>query len=84
MAYQKYLICYILDGLGMGNVDIFYCFLVYFVAICNILWPFGIFLPILVCCTSNNLATLLGVTFSLKNIFFSFFQLLIEIQDLVD
>jgi hypothetical protein len=32
--------------------------LVYFVAIWNILWLFGIFSPILVCYTKKNLATL--------------------------
>jgi hypothetical protein len=33
----------ILEGLGMGNVAIFYDHLEYFMAIWNILWPFGIF-----------------------------------------
>jgi hypothetical protein len=48
------------------NLGIFYDKLVYFTAIRNILWPFGIcslwsfgiFLPVLVFCTKKNLATL--------------------------
>jgi hypothetical protein len=32
--------------------------LVYFTAIGNTVWPFGIFLPVLVFCTKKNLATL--------------------------
>jgi hypothetical protein len=43
----------------------FYDYLVYFVAVWYILWPFGIFccrlvyfLLVLVCCTKKNLATL--------------------------
>jgi hypothetical protein len=49
----------------MENVGIFYGHLVYsasiwyiFVAIWYILWSFGVFIPILVCCTEKNLATL--------------------------
>jgi hypothetical protein len=34
--------------------------LVHFVAIWYILWLFYIFFPILVCCTTNTLATLLA------------------------
>jgi hypothetical protein len=33
----------ILDGLAKENLDIFYDHFVYFTAIGNILWPFGIF-----------------------------------------
>jgi hypothetical protein len=32
-----------LEGLAMENVGIFYIHLVYFMAIGNIVWPFGIF-----------------------------------------
>jgi hypothetical protein len=32
--------------------------LVYFVTMCFSLWLFGIFFPVLVCCTEKNLATL--------------------------
>jgi hypothetical protein len=56
---------YILEGLAMGNLGIFYDHSVYFSAIGNILWPiwyilwsFGIFFPDLVFCTKKNLATL--------------------------
>jgi hypothetical protein len=50
----------------MVDVDIFYVQLVYiyyghlvqFVDIWYILWLFGIFPPVLVCCTEKNLATL--------------------------
>jgi hypothetical protein len=41
----------------MKNPGIFYDHLVYFTAIGNILWPFGIFFPNLVFCTLKNLAT---------------------------
>jgi hypothetical protein len=41
-AYQKSNFGNILEGLGMDNVGIFYCHLVYFIAIWYIL-PFGIF-----------------------------------------
>jgi hypothetical protein len=44
----------------MGNHGIFYDHLVYFTAIGNILWSFGLFLPVLVFCTMKNLATLVG------------------------
>jgi hypothetical protein len=36
----------------------FYGNLVHFVAICQILWLFGIYFPVLVCCPTKNLATL--------------------------
>jgi hypothetical protein len=39
---------------------LFYGLSVYFVAIWNILWLFGIYFPVLVCCTKKNLATLLA------------------------
>jgi Na+/H+-dicarboxylate symporter len=42
----------------MEDVGIFYGHLVYFVAIWCILWLFGMFSPVLVCCTKKNLATL--------------------------
>jgi hypothetical protein len=44
---------YILWPLGL-----FYCHLVYVVAVLYISWSFGIFFPVLVCCTKKNLATL--------------------------
>jgi hypothetical protein len=40
---QKYQFWYILEGLGMDIVGIFYGHLEYFTAIGYILWPFGIF-----------------------------------------
>jgi hypothetical protein len=40
---QKYQFGYILGGLAMENLGVFYDHLVYFTAIGNILWPFGIF-----------------------------------------
>jgi hypothetical protein len=44
----------------MENLGMFYDHLVYyFTAIGNILWPFGIFFPVLVFWTKKNLATLL-------------------------
>jgi hypothetical protein len=55
----------ILQGLAMDDVAIFYDHFglfyghwKYFMAIWNILWSFGIFFPVLVCCTKKNLATL--------------------------
>jgi hypothetical protein len=42
----------------MDVVGIFYGNLVYFMAIWYILWSFGIFSPVLVCCTKEHLATL--------------------------
>jgi hypothetical protein len=42
----------------MENLGIFYDHLVYFTAIGNVLWPFGIFSPVLLFCTKKNLATL--------------------------
>jgi hypothetical protein len=46
--------CYIL-----WPFDIFYGQLANFMAIRNILWSFGIFFLVLVCCTKKNLATLI-------------------------
>jgi hypothetical protein len=40
---------WILDGLGMEKVGIFYCYLVPFTTIWYILWPFGIFWYIFYC-----------------------------------
>jgi hypothetical protein len=37
---------------------LFYGYLVYFVALWYILWLFGIYFPVMVCCTTKNLATL--------------------------
>jgi hypothetical protein len=37
---------------------LFYGQLVYFMTIWSIFWSFGIFCPVLVCCTKKNLATL--------------------------
>jgi hypothetical protein len=55
-----------LPGLATENPGIFYDNLVYFTALGNILWPFGIFcghfvyiFPVLVFCTEKNLATLI-------------------------
>jgi hypothetical protein len=52
----------------MGNVKfydhlvgIFYGYRKYFMAIWYILWSFGIFFPVLVCCTKKNLATLVAI-----------------------
>jgi hypothetical protein len=50
---------FVLEGLAMENLGILYDHLVYFTAIGNILWPFGIFLPFWVFCTKKNLAALL-------------------------
>jgi hypothetical protein len=51
---------------AMKDVGKFYVNLVFFTAISYIVWPFGIFcgnfgnyFPVLVCCTTKNLATLL-------------------------
>jgi hypothetical protein len=38
----KYQFWYILEGQGLKNVSIFHANLVYFMAIWNNLWPFGI------------------------------------------
>jgi hypothetical protein len=61
----------------MENVGIFYVYLVYFTAIGNILSPFGIFFnhfvhfsPVLVCCTKENLATLITTTETFANVSF--------------
>jgi hypothetical protein len=43
----------------MENLGIFCDHLVYFTDIANILWPYGIFIPILIFCTKQNLATLI-------------------------
>jgi hypothetical protein len=42
----------------MEDVGIYYGQLVYFTAIWYILWPFGIFFPVLVCCPKKNMASL--------------------------
>jgi hypothetical protein len=42
----------------MEDIGIFYVHLVNGPAIWLILWPFGAFFPVLVCCTKKNLATL--------------------------
>jgi hypothetical protein len=43
-SYQKsYLGMYILEGLGIKNLSMFYGHLVHFMAICYILWQFGTF-----------------------------------------
>jgi hypothetical protein len=47
-----------LEGLVIDNIGTFYDHLVYFMAIGNILWPFGIFFPDLAFCTKKNMATL--------------------------
>jgi hypothetical protein len=59
---------YILEGLRMENVDIFrnnfrqfgvfYINLVHFISFWCILRSFDIFLPVLLCCSKKNLATL--------------------------
>jgi hypothetical protein len=43
---------YILEGLAVKDIGIFYGHLV------SMLWRFGIFFPVLVCCTKKNLAAL--------------------------
>jgi glucose-6-phosphate-specific signal transduction histidine kinase len=43
----------------MENVGIFYGHLVSFKAIWYILWSFGIYFPVLVCCSKKNLTTLI-------------------------
>jgi hypothetical protein len=42
----------------MENVDTVYVHWEYITPILYILWSFGIFSPVLVCCTKKNLATL--------------------------
>jgi hypothetical protein len=57
-----------LEGLAMEDIGtyilrpfgLFNDHLVYFVAIWYMLWLFGIFFRVLVCCTKKNLATLLA------------------------
>jgi hypothetical protein len=61
-----YIFIYILEGLGVENFDIFYGYLVIFVVVWHILWSFGIFSPVLSCCTKTNLATLAGKWMYLK------------------
>jgi hypothetical protein len=58
---------YILEGLGMENVGIYYDHLEYFTAILYHLWPFlkslwsfGYFFLVLECLYEQNLATLVG------------------------
>jgi hypothetical protein len=46
-------------GLPMKNAGIFNSHLVYLTAIWYILWLFGTFFPVLVCCTKKYLVTLL-------------------------
>jgi hypothetical protein len=62
---QKYQFGKILEGLAMEDVGIFYGHLIYFTAIWYFLLPSGIFYghlvyisPVLVCCITRNLATL--------------------------
>jgi hypothetical protein len=43
---------------------------VYFTAIWYILWLFGTFFPVLVCCTKKHLATLLGAEIILRQLSF--------------
>jgi hypothetical protein len=45
---QKFQFGKILEGLVLADIRTFYGHLVYFVAIWYILWPFGIFFPVLV------------------------------------
>jgi hypothetical protein len=52
----------------MEDVGIFYGQLVYIVAIWYILWIFGLFFPVLVCCIKKNLATLQVMMKTYKNI----------------
>jgi hypothetical protein len=52
----------ILKGLAIEDVGIFYSHFTtigIFVVVLYILWLFGIFFPVLVCCTKKNLATLI-------------------------
>jgi hypothetical protein len=55
---------YILEGVGKENVGIVYNHLVSFMANVQVLWSFGIFSPILECCTKTNLATLVSGSFA--------------------
>jgi hypothetical protein len=48
IAYQKSQFGFILEGLGLKNVGIFYGHLGYFMVIWYVLWPFGIFCGYLV------------------------------------
>jgi hypothetical protein len=48
----------ILEGFAMEDVGILYGHLVYLQLFWYVLWLFGIFFPVLVCCTKKNLATL--------------------------
>jgi hypothetical protein len=49
-----------LEALAMEFVGIFNVHLGYFIAILYILWLFGIFALVLVCCCKKNLATVQG------------------------
>jgi hypothetical protein len=51
-------------GKFYGHLVYFTAILVYFVAIWYSLWFFGLFFPVLVCCTRQNLATLPLIAFS--------------------
>jgi hypothetical protein len=44
----------------LGPTGKFYGHLVHFMVIWYILWSFGIIFPVLLCCTTKNLATQLG------------------------
>jgi hypothetical protein len=64
---QKSHYCWRLECLAMNDVVKFSGHSVYFTAISYNLWPFfifcghfGIFFPVLVCCTKKNLATLIS------------------------
>jgi hypothetical protein len=48
----------------MEDVGIFHGHLVDFPVTWHILWPFGTFFPVLVCCSKKNLATLIVGGFS--------------------
>jgi hypothetical protein len=51
---QKIPIWVILKGLATKDVGICYGHLVYFTTIRDMLWPFGKFSPVLVCCTKEK------------------------------
>jgi hypothetical protein len=67
ISNQKYQFGQILEGLAMEDVGLLYDHWFYSTAIWYTLWSFGIFygyifgirFPVLVCCTIENLATLL-------------------------
>jgi hypothetical protein len=64
LIYQKSRFGYFLEGLGIKNVSILYCCLLIFMAIWNILLPFGLFGDLVyyrfwyICFTKKNPATL--------------------------